>query len=275
MAKPQCCAQPRRALSANATCEGAPKADHIGKFAWFEHVGADPAKARQFYEELLGWKVKSFEPGGYEVIHNGADFVGGVVAADAGTPNHWRSWLSVADVDDRFRAALAAGAKAVLQPVDYPGIGRGATVLDPTGARVSIWKGAQGDRPDVEKVASGDFDWNELVTPDPQKALAFYEGVFGYTHMDWDMGPIGMYRILQDAGGKARGGIIKTEKDGDPALWVPYVKVEDADAIAARVTPLGGTLVQKVADVPEVGRVGMFRDPLGAALGFIQPVVKA
>ncbi|MEJ6022542.1 VOC family protein [Ramlibacter sp. PS4R-6] len=245
---------------------------HFGKFAWFEHVSNDAPKARQFYEELLGWKVKAMAPGSYEVIHNGADFIGGVVA---GTPHHWRSWLSVADVDDRYRAALAAGAKPAMEPVDYPGIGRGATVLDPTGARVSIWKGLQGDRPDAEHVASGDFDWNELATPDPQKALAFYESVFGYTHMDWDMGPIGMYRVLQDAAGKARGGIMKTEKDGDPAQWVPYVKVENADAIAARVAPLGGTLAQKVLEVPEVGRVGILVDPVGAALGFIQPVVKA
>jgi predicted enzyme related to lactoylglutathione lyase len=248
---------------------------HFGKFAWFEHVSDDAATARQFYEDLLGWKVKALEPGGYEVIHNGADFIGGVVAADARTPNHWRSWLSVPDVDDRYRAALAAGAKAVLEPVDYPGIGRGATVLDPTGARVSIWKGLQGDRPDTERVASGDFDWNELVTPDPQKALAFYESVFGFTHIDWDMGPAGIYHVLQDTAGKSRGGVFPAKNANDTPMWVPYVKVEDADAIAARVAPLGGKLAEKVADVQEVGRVGMMVDPAGAVLGFIQPIVKA
>jgi hypothetical protein len=250
-------------------------AHHFGKFAWFEHVSNDASKARQFYEDLLGWKVKAFSSGGYEVIHNGADFIGGVVAADSGTPNHWRSWLSVPDVDDRFQAALAAGAKPLMQPVDYPGIGRGATVLDPTGARVSIWKGLQGDRPDVERVAAGDFDWNELATPDPVKAIAFYESLFGYTHVDWDMGPAGTYYVLQDPGRRMRGGVTKMQDTSSTPMWVPYVKVENADAIAARVAPLGGTLAEKVADVPEVGRVGMLVDPTGATLGFIQPVVKA
>jgi predicted enzyme related to lactoylglutathione lyase len=248
---------------------------HFGKFTWFEHVSNDAAKARQFYEGLLGWKVKAFQPATYEVIHNGADFIGGVVAADAGTPNHWRSWLSVPDVDERYAAALAAGGKAVMPPLDYPGIGRGATVLDPTGARVSLWKGLQGDRPDVEHVPPGDFDWNELATPDPQTALAFYESLFGYKRLDWDMGPGGTYHVLQDANGRARAGVMKTAANGDAALWVPYVKVENADATASRVAPLGGTLAQKVAEVPEVGRVGMLVDPTGAALGFIQPVVKA
>ena len=89
------------------------------------------------------------------------------------------------------------------------------------------------------------------------------------------MGPIGTYHVLQDANGRARGGVMKTANDGDAALWVPYVKVENAEATAARVAPLGGTLAQKVMEVPEVGRVGMLVDPTGAALGFIQPVVKA
>ncbi|HEY8050361.1 MAG TPA: VOC family protein [Ramlibacter sp.] len=248
---------------------------HFGKFAWFEHVSQDTAKARQFYEQLFGWKVKSFAPGGYEVIHNGQDFIGGIVPADAGDPPHWRSWLSVPDVDDRYAAALAAGAQAVMPPRDYPGIGRGATVLDPTGARVSIWKGATGDRDDEATVKNGDFDWNELATPDPAKALAFYEPLFGFTHVDWAMGDMGMYHVINDATGRSRGGIMKAPHEGMPAMWTPYVKVERCDEIAARVGPLGGDLVVKPMDVAEVGRIAMLSDPFGAPLGIIQPVVKA
>jgi hypothetical protein len=247
---------------------------HFGKFAWFEHVSNDTAKAQQFYEQLFGWKVKSFAPGSYAVIHNGEDFIGGLVAADAGEPNHWRSWLSVADVDDRYAAAIAAGAQAVMAPRDYPGIGRGATVRDPTGARVSIWKGATGDRPDVDATKNGDFDWNELSTPDPHKALAFYESVFGYTHEDWDMGAAGMYHVVKDALGRPRGGVMKGH-EGAPPAWVPYVKVERADETAARVGPLGGDLLLTPIDVKEVGRIAILSDPFGAPLGFIQPVVKA
>ena len=248
---------------------------HFGKFAWFEHVSGDTAKARQFYEQLFGWKVKTFAPGSYDVIHNGEDFIGGIVPAEGGDAAHWRSWMSVPDVDARHAAAIAAGAKPVMAPRDYPGIGRGATLLDPTGARVSIWKGATGDRPDNDSVKNGDFDWNELATPDPQRALAFYEGVFGYSHEDWDMGDAGKYHVLKDAAGRMRGGVMKTPHEGAPALWVPYVKVEKADEIAARVGPLGGDLLLKPMDVKEVGRIAILSDPSGAALGFITPVVKA
>lgn len=248
---------------------------HFGKFAWFEHVSRDTATAKEFYGSLLGWQVKAFAPGAYEVIHNGEQFIGGVVAADDGTPNHWRSWLSVPDVDDRHAAALAAGAQPVLAPRDWPGIGRGATVLDPTGARVSLWKGAQGDRDDAQRVAAGDWDWNELATPDPARALAFYESVFGYTHEDWDMGASGMYHVLKGPDGVARAGVMKAPHEGMPALWTPYVKVEDTAATVAKVAPLGGTLLLEPKDVKDVGRIAILADPLGAVLGLIQPVVKA
>ena len=247
---------------------------HYGKFAWFEHVSNDLGKARQFYEQLFGWKVKSFAPGAYEVIHNGDEFIGGMVAAEPGLRAHWRSWLSVPDVDESYRAAMGAGAQTVAAPHDYPGIGRGAILHDPGGARLAIWKGATGDRPDVDTVKTGDFDWNELSTPDPAKALAFYESVFGYTHEDWDLGEAGMYHVIKDASGRARGGVMKAH-EGAPAAWVPYVKVEGADETASRVGPLGGDLLVKPMDVKEVGRIAILSDPFAAPLGFIQPAVKA
>lgn len=243
-----------------------------GKFVWFEHVSPDPARARQFYEGLLGWKVAGDAE--YPEIDNAGTPIGGMVAGDDGTPAHWRSWLSVPDVDDRYRAAIAAGATAAMPPRDFP-VGRGATVIDPTGARISIWKDASGDRADAESTAVGDWEWNELATPDPRKALDFYQTAFGFLHRDFDMGPGGMYHVLTDLKGLPRGGVMKSPDASAPAMWVPYVKVEDADAIAARVAPLGGKLCLDPHDVPGVGRVGMLLDPLGASLGFICPEVTA
>jgi predicted enzyme related to lactoylglutathione lyase len=181
----------------------------------------------------------------------------------------------VDDDDARHRAALDAGAREVMPPRDFPGVGRGATLVDPTGALVSIWKGLQGDRPDAPDTPVGDWVWNELATPDPAKALAFYESVFGYAHEDMDLGGEGRYHILKSADGVARGGIMKTPHDAQPAMWVPYVRVEDADAIASRVAPLGGRLLLAPTRIENVGRVGMLADPLGAPLGFVTTEVTA
>src|SRR2546423_6216919 len=121
-----------------------------GKFIWFEHASADIAKARAFYERLFDWHVEAMPMGGdtYHMLMNGADGIGGLAQAAPGAPSAWQSYISVTDVDTTYRAALAAGATSVLPPTDFPPVGRGATIADPTGATVSLWKSAQGDRAD-------------------------------------------------------------------------------------------------------------------------------
>ena len=71
-----------------------------------------------------------------------------------------------------------------------------------------------------------------------------------------DMGEAGMYHVLNDAAGRARGGVMKLPHEGAPAMWVPYVKVERCDETAARVGPLGGDLLLKPMDVKEVALGG-------------------
>jgi len=61
---------------------------------------------------------------------------------------------------------------------------------------------------------------------------------------------------------------------GAPAMWLPYVRVKEADATAARVQPLGGELMMQPQDVPNVGRICALFDPTHAAVAFIQPAGK-
>jgi predicted enzyme related to lactoylglutathione lyase len=248
---------------------------HYGKFNWFEHLSSNPGKAGEFHQALFGWKVQAVDSGGrsLQLIHNGEEAIGGLREAAPGTRGHWNGFLSVPDVDASLRSALAAGARTVLPPADF-GQGRAATLADPCGALLSLWHGAAGDRPDVDKIAVGDWYWNELMTPDAKLGLAFYANVFGYGHQVMRL-PAADYFILESADGKARGGLMQSADPNTPAAWVPYVRVEDVDAIAARVGPLGGKLMMAPFTVAGVGRIAALFDPLGAALGFIHPLVTA
>ena len=100
----------------------------------------------------------------------------------------------------------ANGARQLMEPTDFAPVGRGAVIADPTGATVSLWQSANGDRPDAEPLPSGDFCWNELWTRDAKKALAFYEKTFGHAHDAMDMGEQGTYWILKSQD-KGRAGI--------------------------------------------------------------------
>jgi predicted enzyme related to lactoylglutathione lyase len=243
-----------------------------GKFVWFEHLSNDIAAARAFYEKLLGWNTESMAmPGGtsYAMIHNGESPIGGYASARPGAPAQWMSYLSVADVDSAYKAALAAGAKSIVAPTDYASAGRMATIADPTGGVFSIWRGAQDDPPEVEQTPVGGWIWNELTTQDEQTALAFYEKVFGFDHDAMDMAD-GTYYVLKQ-GGKGRAGLVKAPAASVPTMWTPYVCVDDADARAARARELGATLVVAPADIPDVGRFAVFVDPQGAGLAILKP----
>jgi predicted enzyme related to lactoylglutathione lyase len=242
-----------------------------GKFVWFEHVSNDVEKSRAFYGGLFGWKSGGVPVGDqtYHMIQNETEGIGGFRTAMPGVPNHWMCYLSVADVDATVESARAAGAQVLMPPTDFGSIGRGATIADPTGARLSVWRSAEGDRPDRETVAAGDWYWNECWTPDAAAALAFYERVFGYTHDSMDMGPQGTYYVLMKDG-VARGGLMgSTDPNAQPA-WLPYVSVADCDATAKRAAWLGSQNIVPPMDIPDVGRFAVLMDPVGAVIGVIR-----
>jgi len=244
-----------------------------GKFVWFEHMSLDTAKARKFYDSLLGWHTELTpmgEPEPYPLIMNGSDGIGGFRTAPPGVPAMWMSYLSVADVDAAHKAALAAGARSLMTPEDFGAVGRGATLADPTGAAFSIFRNAQGDRADNAKTPVGDWHWNELMSPDELKALAFYEKVFGYEHDSMDMGPMGTYYILKKDGAM-RGGLMHAPMADTPPMWVPYVAVADCDATAAKAKSLGAQVIVEPQDIPNVGRFATFIDPQGAMLAVMKP----
>ena len=117
--------------------------------------------------------------------------------------------------------------------------------------------------------APGIFCWTDLGTADPEGAVAFYSGVFG-----WDAVP------MPDAGGYTlmrRGGADVCGIYGMPAgpraipAWASWVSVEDADAAVARALELGGTTVRETLEVAGLGRSGVVADPQGAVVGLWQP----
>ena len=179
------------------------------------------------------------------------------------------SYLSVSDVDSAYKAALAAGAKSLMAPMDYGSAGRAATIADPTGGVFSLWKGAEGDPAETETTPPGGFIWNELSTQDEKTALAFYEKVFAFTHDAMPMAE-GTYYVLKQ-GDKGRAGLYKSMHAAMPTMWTPYVCVADCDATTAKATSLGATVSVPPTDVPGVGRLAVFNDPQGAPFAILKP----
>jgi len=247
-----------------------------GKFVWFEHVSNDLTKARAFYEPLFNWHVERMSIGDepYPMIMAGNGGIGGLRQAETpATKSRWASYLSVLDVDRSYAEALAAGAQRVMQPINYGAVGRGATILDPTGAEVSLWTGMEGDTPDPDEIPFGHWGWNELWTNDVNKAVAFYEKVFGYTHETMQLDLLGSYVILK-TGDKMRAGITQSTDPKATPMWLPYVRVEDCDATVSRALKLGAQKLLAPTDLQGVGRFSILQDPLGAAIAIIKTTPK-
>ncbi len=241
-----------------------------GKFVWFEHHSGDIGSARVFYGALFGWGTDPVPigEGSYHMIQNRAQGIGGLCEDASDTDAHWISYLSVADVDAAVAAADAAGASVRMPPTDFGPMGRGARIADPVGVEFCVWKDREGDRPDTGTIASGDWYWNECMTPDPQRSLDFYCTAFGFGR-ETTTGAKGPYHLLT-VDGKPRAGLMKTPHEQLPSLWVPYVSVSDCDASAEKAAELGGQVHAPPMDVPEVGRIAVLGDPLGAMFGIIR-----
>ena len=84
---------------------------------------------------------------------------------------------------------------------------------------------------------TGMFFWNELMTPDVEAAKAFYGRVFGWTaRTERIPGGEGDYTGFMQ-GEAPVGGALAPPEPGIPAHWMPYVRVEDADAAQAAALP--------------------------------------
>jgi hypothetical protein len=117
----------------------------------------------------------------------------------------------------------------------------------------------------------GAFSWSELMTSDPEAALAFYTALFGWTTQTMDM-PGGAYHVVK-AGDTSVGGVMAIPAEAKAAgmrpNWGCYVTVSDVDACAGRAAELGGKVVHGPQDIPGVGRMAMIVDPQGAMLSLI------
>lgn len=113
-----------------------------GAPSWIEFAGPDTKAARSFYESVLDWAVNEMpmaDGGNYPAILVGEQPVGGFSPNPAPQAG-WMVYITVDDVDARFEKAKAAGATAITEPFDAPGVGRMCHIVDPMGAPIAFIK---------------------------------------------------------------------------------------------------------------------------------------
>lgn len=125
-------------------------------------------------------------------------------------------------------------------------------------------------------MASGEFCWVELSTPDKASALAFYAELFRWTAHELELGLKGepfSYALVRSDGRDVAAVyqmLAEQVQHGVPSRWLPYVGVDETDAVLRAAEKLGGLCLVDPVDVYQSGRMAILEDPTGAVFALWQ-----
>jgi predicted enzyme related to lactoylglutathione lyase len=234
-----------------------------GTPTWIDLGIPDLDKAKAFYGAVLGW---AFETGPAETGYYTMCLVDGKrVAAiapngDQGMTEHWWNvYFATDDCDGTLKRITDAGGTVVQEPMDVMEQGRLALAKDPVGAQFGLWQARSFAGAELVN-EPGSLLRNDLVTPTPEPARAFYATVFDFTpDADPNM-PDADFTFLRRPDGHEIGGV-RGESAATFSRWSTLFLVHDTDAAVAAATGAGGTATTPFDMV--YGRIATITDPFG------------
>ena len=258
---------------------------------WIDTSQPDPEAAVAFYSGLFGWECEDVmppdAPGKYFIGRIRGGDVAAISSIAEGAPRMatWNTYVWVDSADETATKFLGAGGKVLTEPFDVMDTGRMAVFADPEGAVFCVWQPNQHKGARVVNEA-GSLNFNGLNTRAVDAAKAFYGAVFGWQTLALDggaqawalpgygdhleEGDPGLRERMAEFGAPAGfEDVVATinpipdDQPDTPAHWSVTFAVDDADAIAARATELGGKLIAPPFNVPWV-RMTIIADPQGA-----------
>ena len=242
-----------------------------GTPCWVDLASSDIEKTNAFYTSLFGWTAETSgeEYGGYVVYSRDGKTVAGAMPKQPGMdfPDAWTTYIATADCDATVDAVKSAGGSVMMGTMEVPDTGTMAIVQDPAGAAFGLWQA--GNHTGFGRYNEpGSVTWDEYnskTTDDYKTTSAFYSSVF-----NWEIESAGDSDEFRYAMGKIDGQPVVGLSDSSrflppdvPSHWAVYFSVENADAAAARVAELGGTMLQAPMDTP-YGRMADAMDSTGA-----------
>jgi uncharacterized protein len=240
-----------------------------GTPTWIDLGIPDLDRAMEFYRAVFGWDfdVDPAEMGRYTMCLLRDRPVAGMMAdtdPDA-TSFWWNVYFATDDCDGTVKRVVDAGGTLIDPPADVMDQGRMATARDTVGASFGLWQGREHIGAQAVN-EPGALLRNDLITPSPTPARAFYQAVFDFS-LDSNLDLPGMdFTFLRRPDGHEIGGIIG-QVDAASSVWNTTFEVDDTDAVIERAALAGGS-----SDPPydfEYGRIATITDPFGAEFSVI------
>ncbi|GAA3124843.1 VOC family protein [Streptomyces rectiviolaceus] len=244
-----------------------------GTPTWIDLRVPEYDRALEFYGALFGWEY-SEEPaaGGRRsatCLLRGRP-VAAITQAQALTGFGWTMYFATADCEATAKRITEAGGTLREGPADVMarGAARMAIAEDSVGARFGLWQARTHIGCEIVN-EPGSLVRNDLLTPAPGQARAFYSAVFDYTLDLNDVMPEADFTFLRRPDGHEIGGIFGIPADNTASTstptpasaWATTFEVADTDAVARQATASGGTSTTP-EDIP-YGRIATITDPGG------------
>jgi hypothetical protein len=233
----------------------------------------DAEKSRAFYESLFGWTFDRTDRLGkpYLIARSGSTPVAGITQVARRKPDEpitqWISYLSVDNVDSAAARVTAAGGRVLVAPTDLKA-NRAAIVVDPQGAPFGLVRLGPAARPPTGGPSAlvGSFLWRDCFATDVERARAFYGSVGGLGARRQDRPDSLVQYFLTRNGTTPVGGVVPIGSRPIKPNWLPYIRVSDPAAVAARAEQLGGRIILRPSPEIRQGSVAVIADPAGAAV---------
>lgn len=117
----------------------------VGTICWTDLTIDDADGVRDFYQDVVGWKVDAVDMGGYSdytmcAPDSGKGIAGICHARDAnkGLPAQWLVYIQVRDADASAERCVQRGGKVLVAPKDMGSYGRYCVIQDPAGAVAAL-----------------------------------------------------------------------------------------------------------------------------------------
>jgi predicted enzyme related to lactoylglutathione lyase len=116
-----------------------------GTVCWADLSTPAPARAKDFYGQLFGWRITASEndPSGYLHIANGETYIGGIPPAEYRNPQappHWMLYFQVSDCAASTGKAKDLGASELMPPQQVQNVGTMSILKDPQGAVFALFR---------------------------------------------------------------------------------------------------------------------------------------
>ncbi|MEU6577551.1 VOC family protein [Streptomyces sp. NPDC046805] len=244
-----------------------------GSPIWIDLGSPDTDVAAAFYGAVFGWQFVSAGPlaGGYGFLQKDGKTVAALgPMTEPGAKPTWMTYFQSDDIQATARDVASGGGTVRVAPMSV-GDGSIAQFTDPQGAQFAVLQPGSG----LERTSAADsLVWVELHVGDPEAAIRFYSGLFGWRSAEMQV-PGMTYWVLSIADGDQQegsfGGVAPLPGGQENPGWLPYFAVADADATATAVQQNGGTVLMPPSDVPDVGRIAWLADPGQAVFAVLKP----